>query len=363
MATLTDTRINLADRHITLFHLQAPQPPAKPMPLGDPAAFEKLYPTIDGKPTKYSVASGGKPGKILNELFPAYSKAKFWTRYLQTRPNPSIAWQEGLPLKATITRHLEIVPVAGFGAKISPRPRIFLYPFGWSTSLDIRITGDHTISDLVTLTKHLFNEKAFQFDGTNGPISLQNLLQTIAEGVREDAFGGGSTKDLEASELAVVITVIDKHSGSPALGALTEQEKQELMFLVRPEGAPSSQSFDSLVLHFSPNDDAYYDLNYMVIDRSGRFTWMEKLLKSEQSREHERLECYHHNSVFALIQAAQFAALLNLSKKAKKPPDRLQELFDLATDRLNDPPFRNASVRAFLDLEQTRTLLKTPAKS
>ena len=73
MTTLTDTRINIADRHTTLYHLRDPQPPAKPLPLGDPANVEKFYPELDGKPTEYAKASGGQPGVILDKLFPAYA--------------------------------------------------------------------------------------------------------------------------------------------------------------------------------------------------------------------------------------------------------------------------------------------------
>jgi hypothetical protein len=359
--TLTETRIEIADRHTTLYHLRRRRPLDKPLPLGDASGYKKLYARVVEMQRAEYGALAGRTGTVLDKIFPVYSGAKYWRRYLGCQPDESVVWEGALPLCATIKQRVEITVPYGFDAKLSPLLQVLLYPFGWSTWISIRITGEHSIEDLVSITVHLLNEESFQLSGAKGPLRLSALFGLVSEGIRADAFGGRKTHDYEASEFAIVDTVLAKHGGGPALGALGEEEQGQLMYLVRPTGGRSRRSFDQLVFRFQPKEELDYDLNYMIADKLGRFIWMEKLLKPE-GRNHQWLSCYHNNSFMALVQAWHFEGLLSSSMKEQYKSPRLQELMTNALDRLKQPPFENASQMAFLQLESVQRLIEPSQK-
>lgn len=345
--TLTETRIEIADRHTTLYYMQGKRPPARPIPFGSSEGYADFYREMMLTPSaEYSGLTGGRTGAILAKILPVYSGEKYWRRYLGREPFESLVWNEGLPFVATIKPRLQVTAPSGFEAKLSPVPRVFVYPFGWSTRISIRITGEHDIAGLAAVVAQLFNGDCFLLDTASQSLSLRMLFDQIALGVRTDAFGGADTRDLQASEIALVTTVLAKHGGSPSLGGLGVAEEEQLRYLVRPEHAPARRSFSDSVFRFYADDD----LNYMIFDKLGRFIWMERLLRPE-GRERQLLECYHHNSIGALLQAWHFAGLLTASAKERGRSYRLKDLVTTARDRLEYPSFRNASLTAFLQLD------------
>jgi hypothetical protein len=52
--------------------------------------------------------------------------------------------------------------------------------------------------------------------------------------------------------------------------------------------------------------------NYLIADQLGRFVWMEELLEPKNKNQ-MKLECYHHNSLRALLQAWHFYGLAKYS--------------------------------------------------
>jgi hypothetical protein len=362
MATLTETRIEIADRHTTLCHFTAGKKTKRVMMLGNSDGYNGLY-------DKAAVAKGdakdeangldyasqfSSAGKILAKLLPIYKNTKYWKRYLNCDPFTANIWRAALPLHATISERIEVTPPAGFTAKIRPAPSVLIYPFGWSTWVSIRITGEHTLEQLAALEEHLFTQKCIQVGSAGTPVALQSFLDHVGEGIRADAFCNAETRDAGGTNKAVVITVLEKHGGSLSLGALDDNAQNMLKRMVRPEGAPSRRSFDQLVFHV----DAGSDLNYMVIDELGRFIWMERLL-SPEDRNHQWLNCYHHNSFISLVQAWHFEGLLTEGGNLKLKPKPLEELLAAAKKGLTSPTFTNASLKGFLELSKVKSLLES----
>jgi hypothetical protein len=191
--------------------------------VASPIAPSELAP-----PDSVPQLNGGKSGQVLDTLFRVYGPEKYWKRYLNgTDPTPSAAWSAGLPLLGGLSPRIELILPTGFKAKVSPRPQVLLYPFGWSTWISLRIVGEHTLIDLNQLVEHLFSQKCFQIVGAVAqPVTLEAFLDTVSEGIRRDAFAGGETADSEAKGKAIVITVLEKHGGSLALGALSNEQKK-----------------------------------------------------------------------------------------------------------------------------------------
>ena len=344
MVKLTETRIEIADRHTALYHLAGINPPVDAsLTLGDEVGYCDLYTKVT-QAGRMPFAPKSGAAAILNKLLPVDKSRRLWTRYADGKLLPDNVWPYAIPLLASLNRRVSVIAPDNFTAKIKPLPQIFLFPFGWSTWISLHVTGEHTIAQLRALSDHLFTRKAFQLSGEAAPLSLQKLLGVIADGVRSDAFAGGSKGDLQSEETIALTTVFAKSGGSPALSALDQAQQNELMAIARP-GLPFSRPFSAF--QWNPNDT----LNYVVINGMGRLIWMERLLPPEGSN-HYRLGLYHENSLAGMVQAWNYEGLLQAAAGAANHTTRLKELVDQAQERLKDPqrkmPFATASVKAFL---------------
>lgn len=356
MITLTETRIDLADRHTTLYYLGDQSERVGPLRIGKRDRYQELYKEVaEGARVDYSTVAPGREATILHKLSPVYSGAKYWTKYLRRAPDVELVWEEALPLIATLKQKISVLSPESLQDKVSPVPRVLLYPFGWSTWISLRIKGEHTINDLESLITQLFTKKALKRFEDPSALSMRTFLKRVSDGVRTDAFGGKKTGDLEAAEIALVITVLEKHGGSLALGSLGTNEQNQLAHLVRPDGPSSLKSFDELIFHPTRKNDNY-DLNYVVIDKLGRFMWIEKLLNPEE-RNYQLLNCYHHNSFMSLVQAWHWEGLLTQGAELKNQPIDLKELSQTAVKRLKNPGYKSASVRAFLQSDPVQSLV------
>jgi hypothetical protein len=359
MTIITETLVELADRHTTLYHFVEPSNPA-PLPFRNSAEYCDLHRALaTAKRTEYSDVHEGGPGIVLCKLSPAYRNHKYWSRHLSSKDYdsyPDFAWQNLLPIQSELTIRVECELSSKLAFAIRPVPRVLLYPFGWSTWISLRLTGEHGLGELASFLQRVLTEKAFRID--LGPlISLSELFNYVAKGVRADAFGKNKTKDVESSEVFIVTTVIAKHGGSPALGALNFEEETQLLRLVRPAGPLSGRAFKEHVFQFPPADE----FEYVLFDDVSRFNWMEHLLIPKE-RNRQLLHCYHKNSFMSLIQADTFLALLEAAGKQKSLSERLYDLTESARNYLESPNFHNASLRAFLGRPDVRKSLKQATK-
>jgi hypothetical protein len=209
---------------------------------------------------------------------------------------------------------------------------------------------------LAAFIQRVIAEKVFST--FNGPsITLSQLFNEVARGVRADAFGKTKTKDRESSEAIVVTTVMAKHGGSPSLGALSFEEQTQMLRLVRPAGALSGRPFNEHAFQFPPRTG----IEYVLFDDIGRFNWLEHLLIPE-GRNRQLLHCYHTNSFLTLIQADHFMALLDAAGKQKVLSEKLFDVTQVAKDYLKSPTFKNASLRAFLSRSDVKESLTSAEK-
>jgi hypothetical protein len=379
MLTLTKTRIEIGDRHTSLFFLKKGATP-DPLGFGGPGPYSRLYKKIAGaNPAKYSDLTG-KPGRVLGKLYSLLLEddpdgpLMYWVWYLGRRPEVDDVWVEAIPILSSLNYRVEIQPPAGFPAKVRLVPQVLLYPFGWTTWLSILVSGGHTIKDLSSLVAYLFQQSPFASPLYPQPFTLSAHFDFVAKGIRVDAFGAAATRDTQDGKLALVVTVLEKGNGSPGVEGLGAEGEEQLRALVRPTGSGSRKSFNELVFHFYPKGHTYYDLKYLVADQLGRFLWMEDLLQPV-AKNQRKLECYHRNSFRSLIQAWHFDGLVKYGsesdlfqewKKSKKKTvpvdneeqDSLASLMTTAFGRLKSFGYKNASLRAFLEIDSVQQEIK-----
>ena len=377
MTTLTKTRIDIADRHTSLYFFKKKPTDPDPLGMGGSGEYQALYEKIaQARRMQYQNVTG-KAGTILEKLLPLTPNdpnkpLKYWLWYLGRGPAPDDAWQEAIPLSAIPNHRLEIQLPAGFSAKakLSPERQILLYPFGWSTWISCLITGEHALGDLVSLVAQLFQQKSIKISSSANPLRLSDYFDLIANGIRADAFGGAQTKDRREVVPTLVMTILEKTGSSPSLGGIGMAEEQQLQSLVRPLGPRLNGLPAEMVFRYPKSERP--NLNYLLSDQMGRFIWKEELLDPTGTNQ-MKLECYHHNSFRSLIQAWHFYGLVAYSsddgllqqwgtskaqsaKTGNVQPldDALKSLLTTAFRRLDNFHYHNASLRAFLDMEEVK---------
>ena len=351
MTTLTETIVDVADRHTTLYYLAGGSRAGPVLPFGSKDDYVSLHEKISKeRGLDYREAFKRESSAILKRLAAAYSRNKYWQRVLGDQYDlyPTMAWDNLLPVDCSLTRRVRCVLDPNVTFKVSPRPHVLLYPFGWSAWVSLRITGGHDIKGLAAFMTRLFEQPSFEFEDSPGAVTLQRLLDDIAKGVRGDAFGGDATADAAGLDKIVVTTVLAKHEGSPALGALGAEEQQELFRIIRPSGPLSRRPFEERVYRFLPRDHAEADLEYMIHDAHGRFLWIEHLLDpKDHNRSH--LRCYEDNTFRSLLQAWHLQGLLDAAVRQPQPSPATFQLARAASERLKSPPYRSASLVEFLE--------------
>lgn len=345
MPTLTETMIDIADRHTTLHYL-GEKPPAGPLPFQTKDSYCALHATL-GQGVDYGAVANGRNAALLARMTPAYSDNKYWQSYLGLAPAafPGAAWEGLLPIDAFLKRRVSCVTDPPFKFRVSPVPRVRLYPFGWSTWLSLRLTGPHRVSDLAAFLQWLFADKALQYEGEAIAFAVGKFLADIADGVRQDAFGGAATKDSFSQGIGVVTTVMAKHGGGHSLGALTPDEELELRRITRPYGPPPGGPFDQHVVKLPPGNNS--NLEYLVHDTFGRFLWIEHLLQQDK-RSHVQLRCYHNNNFASLVHAWHLHALLDAVAHQKHPIRPAFDLAQSAADLLVTPGYKCAGLVQYL---------------
>ncbi len=357
MATLTETVIDLADCHTTLYYFfplgAKPSQPA-PLTLGTAQGYCDLYGTVAAPaPTNYDSLTQGSPPTLLSKLSPAYRNNKYWKRYLLSGQHDIYqekVWENLIPIEATLLQRVEFIDDGSFYLSISPVPRVLLYPFGWSAWLSLRITKPHSLEDLSKLVRHIFAEKAFRIisnpalpNAEPQSYTLQGVFDYIAQGVRADAFGGNKTKDFDSQDITAVTTVLKKHGGSLSLGSLSTIAEEHILRIVNPEGPSSKKQLPDYIFRRDPKEMR----EYIVMNDFKRFVWLEHLLQPE-GRSYEHLRCYHNNTFHSLVQARQLLGLLTASGKQKTMSSPLSELIENAANALENPNYTNASLKEFL---------------
>lgn len=369
MTTLTETALDLADCHTTFYYLGAKPPLTAPMPLGTVEDYGGLYQTV-AAPARvtYSDVTGGNSGSLMVKLSPVYRNSKYWRRYLGSGEYDlyhESAWDSIMPIEVSLSTRVEFIPNVRFNFKVSPVPRVLLYPFGWSAWLSLRLTGDHTLGELSAFLQHIFAAKAFHLGPDPAPpdqqpsaYTLREVFSHVARGVRVDAFGGNKTKDFDSQEMIAVTTVLGKHGGSLSLGALKPAVQEEILRIVKPEGpAPKEPLLDYV---FRRSEDELRE--YVVMNDHKRFIWLEHLLVPE-GRNYEHLRCYHNNTFHSLIQARNLLELLVMAGKQKTISDPLVGLVQTAIGYLESPNYKNASLREFLKDTAITNAIKKLKKS
>ncbi len=353
MSTLTETMVDVADCHTTLYYFSKNPPAPAPLSLGTKDGYEKLHLSVRGDGTTGYVDLTGEAGTITNRVLHAYrKKSKYWTRFAGEDGFPIYnvkPWDQVLPLELSLQSRVEFVNDGTFKFKVSPLPSTLIYPFGWSTWLSLRLTSAHTFSDLSRFVQYIFNAKAFKVDGGQA-LSLREYFTTVAAGIRADVFGDTNTNDTSSPQFVLVTTVIAKHGGTPVLKLLTPQQQLELLRIIKPEGPAPKKDFNSYVHPASANDP----LQFVIMNDLSRFIWLENLLKSV-GQNRVWLGCHHDNTMRSLVHALQLHRLISVTSSNKQDlSDPLLELLQAGMGQLSAPGYKNLSLRVFLESPEVK---------
>lgn len=192
--------IDLADCHTTLHYLHEVPPAEVPLNIGTKESYQNLYHQLAAhRRLDYDQAGTGRAGSILKRLQPGYSRDGFWHWYLGSgnyESYPNRAWDNLVPIEVSLSIRVKCRAEAQFGCKISPIPRVLLFPFGWSTWISLLITGDHSLGSLSSFVQCIFRDRVFEVSNSVSPLTLRRLFSLLSEGIRTDAFGGGEQPTL-----------------------------------------------------------------------------------------------------------------------------------------------------------------------
>lgn len=361
-AKLGVSMVGVADCRTTLYYLSTP-PAASALPFASEDAYNGFHANLALAVRKFADVRPGYTAKMLRDIAPAYSNNKYWktaTGLDDLTTYWASAWSSLLPLQCRLLERMEIEP-GGFDVKISPRPVVLLYPFGWSTKVSIRLAGEHSLETLSKFVDYLANKKCIRVVEANGKRSnlllLSEYFSRVATGVRADAFGNNQTGDKFAKDLIYVTTVLQKIGLSPTSNP-DEDEKNVMLKIVSPVGVLPSGGLGDYVYQ----RDFQEPRDFVLFRKNGRFIWTEGLLDTTDLQNRIRLECRYHNSLHTMAHAQHLCDLINqtlaIPTDAKSLPKPLLSLIYRAANQLSKPGYENASLKAFLNTEETQLAIK-----
>jgi len=333
---LTQSIIDVADCHTTPYYFDEQAPTPSPLPFLNQDNYQGLYQKVSvPKGLAYSDARNGTAGVVLNRLKPAYYANKYWRQYLRTREIalfPQRSWSRMLPLKCSLLppTAIDFIPSPKFQLRVSPHPRVLLYPFGWSTWVSLLLNGEHTLADLAAFVSHICTAQIFRINSAAKDFTLRSFFDHVAGGVRNDAFGGGQTNDQDFQHISIVTTVLAKRRATYSLDGVSATDQNLILQIVKPEGPSAKGTLKDYALRRKSGQPT----EYVVTNDYNSFIWMESLL-DPVDRKHEHLRCYHNNTFHSMIQARhQYELLLGASDFHSSPG---KDLIKIAIEELKAP--------------------------
>ncbi|MCX6006676.1 MAG: hypothetical protein NTZ34_05375 [Chloroflexi bacterium] len=356
------TRIDIADFHTTLYFLQGTSGVASNLGIDTPQAYESLYRAIaETKDAGYSYqeAISGNQGKVFDRLHSVYSK--FWQKYLHygdERTFTKYAWEGFIPIRVSLQPKLSFDPIFQPECKVSPVPKVILFPFGWSNWLSLLVNGKHSLSSLASMVTNIFNQPVFTFPGAKGPVKLQDWFDYVADGTCCDAFGGYDAV-YHKQELLVTVTVLVRGTGFLSTGRLsTTSDLPALQDLVCSIPGLDSKRIRDQIYKIQGN------LNFVVWDDYGCFIWFYKLMDTADKGNYRRLNCYHRNTFQALMLGWHQVKLLEeaLFRIKGAPVSGLEGLLQGAVTTLMHPPYVSAGVHPLIKGAEVKAIATRAAQ-
>lgn len=346
MAKLTESVIEIADNHVSLFYLKTGASDV-PLPFSSSSSYTAFHQKLANGAVDFAQVRPGYQPMLLKRLSPGYGNFLFWHRSLLTPQSelyPDRAWDDVLPIHATLIPKIEVVKDNAFSFRVLPIPRVVLYPGGWATWISLRVLDAHTLDDLAKLIEKLVTTAAFRFIGENQSLTLSAVMNRFADGIRADAYGGAKdTKDISYSlEPTLVTTVLAKSGASPSAAAVG-QDEAALRRLVDPKEGLAGKNIGPHIHRYDPANP----FKFMVFHDYARFIWLEDRLEPVE-RQRQLLHCYHQNTFRLLIHARHLNDLLKLATRQKVRTVPLLEMVKSGINLLNEPAFKNASLVSLL---------------
>jgi len=145
----------------------------------------------------------------------------------------------------------------------------------------------------------------FRLDSPAKDLSLRSFFAHLAEGVRNDAFGGAETNDQDFQHISIVTTVLAKRRATYSLDGVSDGDEKLILQIVKPEGPSPKGTLKDYALPRKSGQPT----EYVVTNDHNSFIWMENLL-DPVDRNHQHLRCYHNNTFHSMIQARHLYELL-----------------------------------------------------
>lgn len=338
MLTLTHSRLDFSSSSTVVEHLKRGAGGA--LPLDGEERYRDLWLKV-GTSKPFSEITG-REGRVLGRLNAASHVGQYWSRLFETNVFPDRAkqcWLLAVGIEGELKSFFELDPEAlaaydlNLKAQVSIKPRLLLFPFGWSLWLSVRVVGQHSLSELASLLHALLKRHVFRvLNGPENLLDMSGLSDLIGPGLWEDAFLGADTNERRDQESLSIATVLEKFGGAPPKNSASTQFTKPLSSIIDLSGSElPSQYADSLPKGSNPS------LDYLLGKDLHYFIWAEHLLTPFENPgiAFSRLRNYHNNTFRALNHARHLQRFLARLPEIERMPPELLRLAENACDLLD----------------------------
>jgi hypothetical protein len=362
-AKFNKTRIDIFDFHINVDNFLLDSHYTPPIEIFTEDSYATLCFNIDcyrDMGMGFSLATKGRSSVIINKLYNFYKNKPFWNQYelgLSKNNFMEKAFLNFIPISTSLIPFINLKPNnrAGFTTRLSPR--VLLFPFGWSTWIDILVTGDHGLESLASLLKGVFTDAIFSLDSNITYQRMEDVLVDFTDKIRDDVYGGNDRCIRNLQEKFIITSVLGRSAGYLSCDALDSDTDDPFLHTIINPGNSTHGSLSQK--HIFPGKKGEPSLNFLAWDKCGIFNYQNDLLNGPKENLN-RLECYHGNTWKSLVLAKLQRELLEV--KIQSSDKKFTAVFDTllknALHKLETLPIRNASLRHYLESDEVTTTIK-----
>jgi len=355
------TRIEIGDFHINIDNFLQEPYIIPPLNVFTPDSYSTFCESLMEAGTTgldYQKVSNGRQGKIVKKFYMYYKSDSFWRKCAPGFSNNNYAWKAWssfIPVKTTISTRIVYAPENREQYKVSVAPKVFLFPFGWSTWLSFFVAGPHDLQDLSVLVKSIFNDPVFIASHSQTPLGLNSIWTDIASKIHDDIFGGEERYIRNPDETFVITTVMGKGAGSLSCRALDPDTDQPALHGIIDPWSSAVSKISQENIYVRKNESVF---DFLVRDKRGFFNWQYHLMDGQKIN-NNKLDCYHRNTFISLMLAKLQVELLKtkIENREKFIPE-FDTILENALVTLKDKPYKNASLLFFLGTDDIKTLLE-----
>jgi len=270
------------------------------------------------------------PWPLDRKYYPTYQR--FWYRYLQDTPLDTVdgttAYERLVPMRAR-----ELGKAANANPKVSVEG--YFYPHGLAAVVNIYLTGDFTLRQLVDAARSAIEIDTFDLQwnaisklqpaDTPG-LNVSNMADVLLGRLRAVAVDSAGNMGRKIGDALTVATIIDGKTGDDAEFKKDSVVHKGLEALcvwsggldsIQPEDPEKTSNFQLWKDKKRAGDKLYQH-------RRGKAVWFPLLFGEEanpkwKEKNKKSLSCYHRNLVMATLQTESLINLVDLVDDTAAP--------------------------------------------